>query len=285
MPEPVMEPANDPTKSAALDKLKQSSIPKEPVAPVEPVAPIEPVVPIAPVEPLKVEPATPVEPVEPTEPVVPIEPAVPATDIKQGDFFSSASDLLSKAGLDTDSIVKRIEENNGVVTPELRAEMAAKLGESQTTILVSGLATELTNVQTAQTKEAEKVYEVVGGKEQWEKIAAWTATPESKLSEEAATEYNAMLSKGGVQAQLAAKALKEEYMSSPGFEQPENLMKGESTPAPTGVVEAISRAKYTAAKRKAVYENDAAAVATLEKQARYTMDKHPDMWRGARIDY
>ena len=203
------------------------------------------------------------------------------TDIKDTDFFTSAQTILDKAGLDSASVVKRIEDANGIVSPELRAEIAGKLGEAETTVLLNGLATELGNVESAQKKEADVIYDIVGGKESWDKLAAWTATAESGLSEEAANDYNAMLAQGGVQAQLAAKALMEEYMASPGFEKPATLIDGDGTPEAHSTVESISRREYTKEKKKAVYENDAVKVDALEKRARYTMDKHPTLWKGA----
>jgi hypothetical protein len=144
-------------------------------------------------------------------------------------------------------------------------------------------ATYKAEVTTAKSKAEARnnaVYSVVGGKESWDAIAQWTTTPEAGLDEAAAAEYNKMLASGGVQAELAAKALKEAYMASPGFKQANPTMT-----EPTGVVpaapavEPVSRRQYTDQRKKAIREGNAAEVAALDARARHTMQSLPDQWR------
>lgn len=263
------EPTPDPAKAAPV--VPDNTPVVEPV--VEPA-----VTPVAPVEPaVKVEPAA--------EPVTPVaEPIVePVKEIPQGDFLTSADTILTDAGFDTSDVVEKINANNGEVSVELYNDIVGKTSKGVADSLVSGFKTEVANAETRQQAETAKVYEEVGGEEVWNKIAEWTADPASKLDPAAAKQYNAMLAAGGVQAQLAAKALKEAYMASPGFSADANLVPGDSTPAPSGL-EPISRVEYTKLKKEARQKGDGVADAALDARARHTMENLPNQWRLAPLE-
>lgn len=258
----------------------------EPVAPVVPdnTPVVEPVVePVA--TPAQV--ATPTPAVEPAaaEPVAPVaEPIVePVQEIPEGDFLTSADTILTDAGLDTSDVVEKINANEGKVSVELYNEIVAKTSKGVADSLVAGFTTEVANAEKRQAAETAKVYEVVGGEAEWNKIAAWTSDPASKLDPAAAKEYNAMLAAGGVQAQLAANALKEAYMASPGFSADANVVPGDGTPPAQGL-EPISRAQYTTEKKKARQSGDGVLDAALDARARHTMQNFPNQWRLAPLD-
>jgi len=215
-----------------------------------------------------------------TAPVV--EPVVTPPVVQTTDFYETASTTLTEAGFVPADVAAKIRDNGGKVSPELYAELSGKLGKVTTDLLAQGYEVKRADLVAKQEVENEKVYTEVGGKDAWEAISAWTQTDASGLSKEAADAYNEMLAAGGVKAALAAKALKEAYMASPGFTQEPNLVTGDSTPAPTGVVP-ISRAIYVAEKQKAIYANDSATIASLEARARFTQANHANIWRNVRI--
>ena len=271
MPEPKVEPT--PGQEPIPGQEPAPSAEPTPAAPV-----VEPKTPKPSIEPAPaVEPAPTPEPK--AEPIV--DPSV--TEIPQEDFISSASTILTDAGFDPSTVMERINANDGEVSVELYNELVAKTSKGQADVLVSGFKTEVSNIETAQVAENQKVYEAVGGEETWNKKAEWTKTEESGLTSEAAKEYTAMLQAGGVQAQLAAKALKEAYVSSPGFTADPNLVPGDSTPPAKGL-ELISRTQYLVDKKKARSENNGVLDAALDARAKHTMETNPGMWRGIKIE-
>lgn len=293
-----MEPANDPNVSAAL-----SNAPAAPVAPEHTPEPVQD---------LPGEPGQPTaEPIaQPTEPIV--EPAAeptnePAPELPEADpvpeptqepapanpeyipesynsFMEAANKVLTDKGINTDALARAVEAADGVVTDEVRAILVDKLGSAEATVMISGFETEYKAASSAISAEANKVYEIVGGKDEWNKMAEWTKTPEAGLSPEAKDAYNDMLRQGGVQAALAAQAIKEAYMQSPGFTQDPNLMQPDSNANPAVAVDAISRSEYVTEKGKAMRSNDGVAVAKLEERARYTRENHLDQWYGTRLN-
>lgn len=229
-----------------------------------------------------------VQPVQ--EPVIQpaIEPVVqpvtePIKEVPNATFADSASATLTEAGLNPDEIVQAVNANNGEVSVELYNTLVSKLGAAKADLLVSGYKQEVQNRTALQDAENNKVFDLVGGKAEWDKIVDWTKTDTSGLSKEAAVVYNEMLAAGGVKAALAAKALKEAYMASPGFEPTPNLMQGDGL-APAIGTQLISRAEYTTEKQKAFRNNDGAAVQALEARAKYTMQNHANIWRTAKIN-
>jgi len=250
---------------------------EQPVKPVQPAEPVvAPVVEEAPAVPV-VEPVVPVEPAAPVveEPVVeaPVYAKPEATGNK---FFDSAANVLHDAGFDTTAISQEVG-TNGSLTDETRAALVAKLGESQVSMLESGLEQERTSAHAANKPARDLVYNEAGGEAMWKAIEEWTTTEGCGLTPDGEKEYNQMLAAGGMQAQLAVKALKEAYMASPGFVQPAKL-EGADGVVPAGQVDAISRAIYIKEKADAIKANDAVTVAALEARARYTMANLPTQW-------
>lgn len=250
-------------------------------------------------------PATPAAPAAGTEPVVPATPAAPAAPVaapaslaveaaavpatptftKTGNaVYDNALDLVAKSGLDPAKLSDEFSKT-GAVSADTRKAMVEKLGEAQTAVLEAAVKAEHTGQVAKAQAKVDAVFDVLGekngreaGKELWGKIAEWSKTEASGLSKEDAAKFNSMLAEGGLQAELAAKALKERYMAAPNVSTPPNLIHGDATGAPAGLAP-ISRAQYTEEKRKAMNSRDAAAVELLEKRARYTMEHKADLWR------
>ena len=194
--------------------------------------------------------------------------------------LDAAAKVVAEAGFDPVVISNELFEQ-GKLSDTTLTNLENKLGKEQVALLASAYSAELTKLQAASDARNQSVYDQVGGKETWDAIALWTTTPEAQLSKEAAAEYNSMLAKGGVQAQLAATALKEAYMASPGFgaAQPTQMVQGDQPAPPANAVEPISRRQYVDEKRKAINSGNAAAVAALEARANFTMKHAAAQWR------
>lgn len=289
-----MEPGNNPNVSAALsaapiNRELQSS---EPAPAVEPSTVQEPAQePAQPMQQQEPAPQVPAEPQEQNPPELPEnepEPTEPAPEHNAPEyvpesynsFLEAANKMLTDKGINTQALADSINAAGGKVTAEVRKILEGKLGAAEATMLITGYEAEISKVNASIKAEAEKVYEIVGGEEEWNKIAAWAKTPEAGLDPEAKVQYNAMLAQGGVQAALAAKAIKEAYMASPGFTQDANLMQGQEPASAPSQIDPISRSEYINEKRKAVSSNDGVAVAALEERARFTMEHHAEKWRG-----
>ena len=241
---------------------------------------IEPVVPtvVTPVvEPLVVPPV--IAPIVP-DVVVPVPAVLPKPEPTGSAYFDAMQDALHEKGIDHSKYSQEIA-NGGKITPESRAELVGKLGEAQVKLMEHGVTEELSRIKTSQAVEAQKVYDAVAlpgftdGKAGFEVLVDWSKTD---LTDEERASYNSMLSKGGVQANLAVKAIKERYMSDPNYTTPANLVTGD-LPAGAVGVELISRSTYVTELRKAENARDKATVLKLNERAKHTMATNPAVWR------
>lgn len=241
-----------------------------------PAAPPQPEPAPAPAQPA---PAAPAEPVAlPAEPAPePTPEPIPMPEKTGNAFFDGAAETLHGAGVNPVTVAEEVREH-GSLTAETKADLVEKLGAGQVAMLEAGLQAEKQTVADTVEKANQAVYAEAGGEETWNKIADWTRQADCGLTQEGKDSYNEMLAAGGVQAQLAVRALKEAYMNSPGFKQDADLVTGDAVPNNEGI-QAIARATYTAEKQKAIRSNDAAAVQALEQRARWTMENQPNVWR------
>jgi len=194
--------------------------------------------------------------------------------------LDAAAKIVQEAGFNPIALSNELYQTGRLSDTTVQA-LEQKLGAEQVALLTTTYHAEIKKEQDAAEARNQEVYKVVGGKETWDALAQWTTTPEAGLSPEAADEYNAMLAAGGVQAKLAARALKEAYMASPGFKEntPNTMVQGDD-PAPTGhTIEPISRLQYVDEKRKAIRSGDATKVAQLEARAQYTLKHAAAQWR------
>jgi hypothetical protein len=260
---PAAAPAT-PAAATATPAVAPAAAPATPAvapaaAPVEPAAPLQ---------------ASPVAPA-----VAPVAPVVVPYTKTGNQALDAAAKIVSNQGFDPIALSKEITEQ-GDLTPESRAALEAKVGVEQTAILTSTYRSEVKNAQAAADSKNQAVYDAVGGKEQWDAIAKWTTTEGAGLSTEAANDYNTMLAAGGVQASLAARAIKEAYMASPGFKQDNPVIVQADGVVPVqSVVAPISRPQYITERKKAVREGNATAVQSLDNRATHTMNNIPDQWR------
>jgi len=276
---PVGAPESPP--AAQTHQVPNPSIPPGGSPVTEP--PVEPIA-----QPVAQEPApAPVQdPVqEPVQDPVPEPPQEPPQEPQQYEptgnpALDAAAKIVNEAGFDPVALSNELYQNGKLSDTTVQA-LEQKLGAEQVALLTTTYHAEIKKEQDAAEARNKEVYDIVGGKEAWDQLAQWTTTPEAGLSPEAANEYNAMLAAGGVQAKLAAHALKEAYMASPGFKDstPNTMVQPDAAAPSSHAVEPISRRQYVDEKRKAIRTGDAAKVAQLEARAQYTLKHAASQWR------
>jgi hypothetical protein len=213
-------------------------------------------------------------------PAAVVAPVVPKPEPTGSVYFDTLSAALYEKGVDSSKFTEEII-TTGKLTPENRTALVGVFGEAQVAMMEHGTSTELARIRTAQDAEATKVYDsvqlpgMVDGKAAFGVLAEWSIT---NINDAERSTYNEMLSKGGVQAQLAVKAIKERYMQDPNYSAAANLVNG-TAPATTNGVELISRTAYTAALRTAEKTKDSAAVLLLNTRAKHTMATNMKAWR------
>lgn len=209
-----------------------------------------------------------------------VAPVVIPAPVSTGNaYFDKVQSAIHEKGLAPDKYALEFSET-GAVSPESRLELVAAMGEAQVAIIESGMASELQTVRSAQSASTKAVLDSIGlpgyeGQAAFDAIAAWS-TGNVTPAEQA--EYNAMLSKGGMQANLAIKALKERYMADPSYTVTAELVPGTTVPVLQGP-ELISRTTYTAELRKAERARDVVAINKLNARATHTMQTSRASWR------
>lgn len=224
----------------------------------------------------------PVEPPVVNPPVLPEpEPPKPQAEPTGNAYFDAIQDVMLEKGIAPQKYWEEVYANDGAISPESRAELVAALGEPQVKLMEKGIVGEMASLKASQQAEAQKVYDAVqlpgvaDGKAAFNTLAVWSQT---NLTPEERSEFNGMLSKGGVQAQLAVKALKEKYMADPNYSNAGSVVSGDGVPDAAGP-ELISRSTYVTELRKAENARDKAAVAKLHERAKHTMANAPAAWR------
>lgn len=213
-------------------------------------------------------------------PVLPVAPVVEPPKPTGSAYFDNVLNVLHDKGLPYEQLMQEYT-NNGAVSPENRAAMVAALGEPQVKLIELGVAEEKTKITTAQQVETQRVFSAIAlpgftdGKAAWDTLAEWS---KANVSIEERGTLNEMLSKGGVQADLAVKALKDKYMADPSYTVPATLITGDGLP-PAGGPEPISRSTYTLERRKAENARDKVAIASLDARAKHTMQHNQAAWR------
>lgn len=281
MPDINAAPANSnpmPTPPVTPEPVPaQEPAPAPEPAPAEPVAPaVEPSAPAPAPEPAP-------EPAPDPEPTPEPAPEPVKAPVTGNSALDAVATVLSDNGFDPTAISQEMVQS-GQLSEQTKASLEEKLGAAQVSLLMNTYNTEVTNIKSAAEQKRQAVFSVVGGEEQWNAIAEWTKTAESGLSQEAADDYNKMLAAGGVQAELAANALKEAYMATPGFKQNNPTMESADSVVPAQPnVEPISRRQYVEQRKAAVRTGNASEVTALDSRAKHTMDNLPGQWRMSAI--
>ena len=277
---PNVPPANsNPMPTAPAAPVQETPVPDtQQQAPVQETAEHVHVPAQAPVQ----EPAQPVqEPVAAPEPE-PVKEA-PKYEPTGNEFFDSAAAVAADAGLSPADVAKYVTEH-GNLSDEHRKALVSKIGEAHTNLLLQGFKSEVKKSNDSVKSVLESVHKAVGGEDTWKQIQEWTRSDSSGLTEEGEKEYNRMLQAGGIQAELAAKALKEAYMASPGFKESNpNMTPADAAATPSPSVAPISRPQYVSEYKKAQQTGNLTEIKILDERARVTMERYPDQWRPARI--
>lgn len=137
----------------------------------------------------------------------------------------------------------------GDVTKIDRDALVEKVGKAQANIILRGTEVYINDAKAASAASDKVVFDAVGGKDNWDKVAAWSV---DNIPEETLAEYRPMIEKGGAQAKFAVAEILSSYNAADGnstisVETPRAEPTSVSPPAST----ATTRAEYVAALEKA----------------------------------
>lgn len=148
------------------------------------------------------------------------------------------AEMVTQAGMNPSEVLKAVQGNNGVATPEIYAALQAKHGDGMASLL-SGQMTSLHEDTVTKSNAAdkaifsqvEKAFEGVtkqSGEETFKELSTWA---KSNLEDAKVKEVNALIKQGGMAAQLAIQELTNAFQQSGDYVQPAQLMEGDNTPS------------------------------------------------------
>lgn len=185
---------------------------------------------------------------------------VPTTVTETGNkTIDAVGKLLADKGVtDPDGIINEAIKE-GELSLANQSALVDALGETMAGIVLNQLEGEIQATREIATQERgrllEYAAEAFGDKpedaaEVWKAMQTFARSPEAGLSESDRAAMNAMLAKGGMQAELVIDKLKSKYFASTGYTQEADLLVGESTI--NSSFEAMSKTAYTAKMREIV---------------------------------
>jgi hypothetical protein len=202
---------------------------------------------------------TPAEPVPTPAPAAePVAAPAPTVTYKSS-AAQQLAEMVTQAGMNPSEVLKAIQGNNGVATPEIYAALQAKHGDGMASLL-TGQMSQLheTNV-TASAKadkaifdQVEKFFEGVtkqSGEETFKELSTWA---KANLPQDKVDQMNALIKAGGMGAQLAIQELTTSFQNSGDYTQPPQLMEGDNTPANNSGGGDLTRQEHNEAVRKLV---------------------------------
>lgn len=164
------------------------------------------------------------------------KPVVPVVTYKSS-AAQQLAEMVTQAGMNPSEVLKAVQSNNGVATPEIYAALQAKHGEGMAALL-TGQMTQLHEDTVTKSTAADKaIFDQVAksfegvtkqtGEETFKELASWAKT---NLEDTKVTELNALIKQGGMAAQLAIQELTTAFQSSGDYTQPAKLLAGDATP-------------------------------------------------------
>lgn len=142
--------------------------------------------------------ATP-EPAPPAEPeVAPLEEAE-EFDTSEGyedSFYGHAAEMFDNANLNGQPVVEYFEEH-GEFNASHVEQMEKAMGKAQAAILLQGIKAQVAQTDAEVAENDAKIYEAVGGQENFEAAADWIRSEESEWTDEERDDINTMLDMGG----------------------------------------------------------------------------------------
>lgn len=165
------------------------------------------------------------------------------------DTLIQVQGFLESAGLVPSDIAKEFT-TNGELSIESMSKLVEKHGESVAGLIVGQLkglheksmaqAQERDAKVFSQVEEAFKGVTDQTGEETWQELATWA---KANVPKESRSELNAMLAKGGLQAQLAVDYLINTFKASESYSQPAELLGADKVSASFGSTP-LSKADY-----------------------------------------
>lgn len=188
----------------------------------------------APVAPIVTPTPAPVAPV--VEAVAPVE-AAPVTVTYKSSAAQQLATMVTEAGMNPSDVLKAVQGNNGVATPEIYAALVAKHGEGMAGLL-TGQMTQLHETAISASATADKaIYDQVAtlfegttkqsGEETFKELASWAKT---NLPQDKVDQMNALIKTGGMGAELAIQELTNAFQQSGDYVQPAQLLEGDNVP-------------------------------------------------------
>jgi hypothetical protein len=202
------------------------------------------------------EPVTPVvAPIEAAPIVAPVQPTV----TYKSSAAQQLAEMVTQAGMNPSEVLKAIQGNNGVATPEIYAALQAKHGDGMASLL-TGQMSQLHETSVTASKTADKeIFDQIetsfkgiteqSGEETFKELSTWA---KANLPQDKVDQMNALIKTGGMGAQLAIQELTTSFQNSGDYTQPAQLMEGDNTPNSDGAGGDLTRQEHNEAVRKLV---------------------------------
>lgn len=136
-------------------------------------------------------------------------------------FYGYAAEMFDKANLNGQPVVEYFE-NNGEFNASHIEQMEQAMGKAQASILLEGIKAQVAQADAEAAENDAKIYEAVGGQENFDAAADWIRSEESGWTDEERDDLNKMLDMGGNLGQWAAQVMMIDFTNA-----------GKPTPAPT----------------------------------------------------
>lgn len=181
--------------------------------------------------------ATPAPAAAPVEAPTPT-PAPQPTVTYKSSAAQQLAEMVTQAGMNPSEVLKAVQGNNGVATPEIYAALQAKHGDGMAALL-TGQMTQLHETSVSASAKADKeIFDQVeksfegitkqSGEDTFKELSTWA---QANLPKDKVDQMNALIKTGGMGAQLAIQELTSAFKQSGDYTQPAELMQGDNTPA------------------------------------------------------
>ena len=189
-------------------------------------------------------------------PVIETPAAVPTVTYKSS-AAQQLAEMVTAAGMNPSEVLKAVQGNSGVATPEIYAALSAKHGEGMAALL-TGQMTQLHETNVTASSAADKaIFDQVAtafdgvtkqtGEETFKELGTWA---KANLEDAKVTELNALIKQGGMAAKLAIQELTNAFSNSGDYVQPAQLMEGDNTPSAEGKGGDLTRQEHNEEVRK-----------------------------------
>lgn len=189
-------------------------------------------------------------------PVVETPKALPTVTYKSS-AAQQLAEMVTAAGMNPSEVLKAVQGNSGVATPEIYAALSAKHGEGMAALL-TGQMTQLHETSVTASSAADKaIFDQVAtafegvtkqtGEETFKELGTWA---KANLEDAKVTELNALIKQGGMAAKLAIQELTNAFSNSGDYAQPAQLMEGDNTPSTEGKGGDLTRQEHNEEVRK-----------------------------------